>query len=188
MWIATRSSYRVTAQKPALVPGSGCQATGASCRNRRNHSKGTPSTKLSGSARSIPSRTAVTKAPSEERGVVVELPGRRLRGRRVVHGLGVALPLRELELREGVDERRAQRVAHPFVAAHRLDGGLERRGHVIAGRLRRDDLGGRHRHRVLGAEPAGVQERRRREVRFTRAGWNAVLEPGGVSTVGTYAD
>src|SRR6478752_7215291 len=179
MWIATRSSYRVTAQKPALVPGSGCQATGASCRNRRNHSKGTPSTKLSGSARSIPSRTAVTKAPSEERGVVVELPGRRLGGRRVVHGLGVALPLREFELREGVDERRAQRVAHPFVATHRLDGGLERRGHVIAGRLRRDDL---------GAEPAGVQERRRREVRVTRAVWNAVLEPGGVSTVGTDAD
>jgi len=39
-WTATRSAQRVTAQKPALSPGSGCQATGISRRRRANASCG----------------------------------------------------------------------------------------------------------------------------------------------------
>ena len=44
MWIAVRSAYRVTAQKPLLGGASGCQTTGASCRSRSNHSNGIRST------------------------------------------------------------------------------------------------------------------------------------------------
>src|SRR3954462_11065056 len=185
MWMATRSSYRVTAQKPALGPDSGCHTTGASCRRRLNHSNGTPVTKLAGLARSLSLRTAVTNAQSEERDVVLQLPLRRVGGRRVVDRLGVALPLGELQLGEGIDEWCAERVAQPFVSLHRLDGLLEGRGNMRAGRLRRDGLCVGHRHLFFDTEPAGVQELRRREVRVARPVRHAVLEPGGVTAIGT---